>query len=370
MSSSTLNGIEPKITTLLCTFKRPKSLKRAILSALNQTHRNLQVSVFDDASSDETATVVANIMKTDKRLSYHCHAANIGALANFRFAFESIDTPYFSMLSDDDLLVNDFYENAVNVLESNPKIMFVILNSLCVDLNLNLTRGNTCDHKLTYHEDLHRFDAFHSGSIPIDWTAMLFRKEVAHIYLEMDDRYDIATDMRFLRHAVARYNFACLSKVGALFTTHSGSASAARPVMSYVQQSVMISRYVEIINDHQVDPYIRNRAIFYLKNSLSTNEYRRGLKYAMKRLAKNCCADVNCPNEMVENDIVSFQKEGFSKTAKVLNFVYKNRIIRRTIYALFFHYNSNLVRNYNTKLIELQNGEYRHILNNMKMISK
>ena len=33
---------------------------------------------------------------------------NIEALENFRHAFKSIDTPYFSILSDDDFLARNF----------------------------------------------------------------------------------------------------------------------------------------------------------------------------------------------------------------------------------------------------------------------
>jgi glycosyltransferase involved in cell wall biosynthesis len=359
-----------KITTLICTYRRPKSLRRAILSALNQTHGNLQVSVFDDASGDNSEQVVVDIMKNDDRVKYYCHASNIGQLPNYRFAFESIDTPYFSILSDDDLLVNDFYENAVNVLNNNPKIMFVILNSLLVDFDLNLTRRCTCNQKLTYYEDLNRYDDLHNGRIPYDWTAMVFRKEVAQIYLKSDNRYDITMDFRFLFHAAARYNFAYLSKVGALFTTHFGSASAAIPVISCVHLIVKSSGYVEIINDLEVDSYIRNRALFYLKKLSLKNEYKRALKLTVKRLIKNCCFDKNFHNDMIKNDIASFAADGYLKTSRVLNFFHNNRFVRSTIYALFFYYNNYLIRRNLAELNNLQNGEFKDILNTAKLIGK
>ena len=92
--------MDDKVTTLLPTYRRPKMLNRAILSILNQTHQNVQVCVFDDSSGDETEHVVCSLMKKDGRVKYYHHPNNIGALANFKFAFNHVDPPFFSILSN------------------------------------------------------------------------------------------------------------------------------------------------------------------------------------------------------------------------------------------------------------------------------
>jgi len=70
----------PLITTVIPTYRRPRLLKRAILSALGQTYRNIQVCVYDNASGDETAEVVAGIANGDRRVKYYCHPTNIGMM--------------------------------------------------------------------------------------------------------------------------------------------------------------------------------------------------------------------------------------------------------------------------------------------------
>lgn len=55
---------KPMITTIIPTYRRPRLLRRAIRSVLNQTYPHFQVCVYDNASGDETATIVAdNIRK-------------------------------------------------------------------------------------------------------------------------------------------------------------------------------------------------------------------------------------------------------------------------------------------------------------------
>ena len=85
--------MNPKITALIPTYRRPHYLRRAILSVLQQTYTDLQVSIFDNASGDTTAEVVTKLGENDARIKYHCHQANIGSLKNFKYAFNSVTTP-------------------------------------------------------------------------------------------------------------------------------------------------------------------------------------------------------------------------------------------------------------------------------------
>ena len=255
--------IHTKITALLVTYRRPEFLRRAILSVLGQTYSNLKLVVFDDASGDETKHVVQSFSKNDKRIKYHCHQNNIGRLSNFRYAFESVETPYFSILSDDDCLSMNLYEDAIRVLENNPKVMFVILNTLMIDEKSNLKSHKESTNKISFHGGLEGFEAFHSGSIPVTWTGMVFRKELTKIYKEMDDRYDVGHDIRFLCRAASLYEYAYLSKVGAFFTQHPGSNSLTIKDVDLVHQGVQISRYIEVFHDDNVSQEVKDKAVFY-----------------------------------------------------------------------------------------------------------
>src|SRR5689334_22814362 len=82
------------------------------------------VQVYDNASGDETAAVVAELAAQDPRVRYHCHPENIGSSANFIYGMERVETPYFSFLSDDDVLLPEFYMNALAALKHYPEAIF------------------------------------------------------------------------------------------------------------------------------------------------------------------------------------------------------------------------------------------------------
>jgi len=114
----------PTITAVIPTYRRPKLLQRAVESVLAQTYPHVKVFVSDNASGDETADVVRELSRRDPRVVYHSQPENIGATANFQYGMNAVDTEYFSLLSDDDFLLPDFYRTAVEALGRHPEARF------------------------------------------------------------------------------------------------------------------------------------------------------------------------------------------------------------------------------------------------------
>ena len=115
----------PLITAIIPTYKRPQRLKKAIESVLNQTFPLFEVWIFDNHSGDETEEVVWTFQKSDPRVHYCKHKVNIGAVANFNFGLKQVCTPFFSFLSDDDVLLPTFYETSLTVFKKFPQAGFV-----------------------------------------------------------------------------------------------------------------------------------------------------------------------------------------------------------------------------------------------------
>jgi glycosyltransferase involved in cell wall biosynthesis len=55
----------PTITTNICTYRRPKMLRRAIESVLNQTYQDFRICIYDNNSGDDTAAVAAEFVEKD-----------------------------------------------------------------------------------------------------------------------------------------------------------------------------------------------------------------------------------------------------------------------------------------------------------------
>ena len=51
-------------------YNSEKYIKQAIESVLTQSHQNLELLICDDGSSDRSADVISDCMKSDKRIKY------------------------------------------------------------------------------------------------------------------------------------------------------------------------------------------------------------------------------------------------------------------------------------------------------------
>lgn len=70
----------PRVSVILPTFRRGDSdmLRRAIDSVLSQSLRELELIIVDDGSTESTASVIADAMANDPRVSVIRHPRNIG----------------------------------------------------------------------------------------------------------------------------------------------------------------------------------------------------------------------------------------------------------------------------------------------------
>jgi glycosyltransferase involved in cell wall biosynthesis len=168
----------PEITAVIPTYRRPILLKRAILSVLAQTYPHLKVCVYDNASGDETEKVVAEIAARDPRVKYHCHPTNIGMVDNFMYGIKHVDTPFFSILSDDDIVTPVFYETTMAGFNSFPSAMFSAMDAIRIDTDNKVLAGPIWSGGTKFFDAGSAFEGIAKGIIPIPWVGTVFRKEV------------------------------------------------------------------------------------------------------------------------------------------------------------------------------------------------
>lgn len=109
----TANLVEP----VLITYNRAASLEKTLL-AFSSRHEwlNRVFHVLDNASTDDTAQVVAAIQKRWPGLQYHRNACNIGGNANILRSVEIAHSEYHWVIGDDDSWIFDGAEELDRIL--------------------------------------------------------------------------------------------------------------------------------------------------------------------------------------------------------------------------------------------------------------
>lgn len=269
-----MNTTQDQITTVIPTYQRPHLLKRAVLSALEQSGVSPRVCVFDNASGDETAHVVTDLATADPRLSYHCHEKNLGAAANFEYGLKSVETPFFSILSDDDYLLPGFYARALEDLARHPEAMFWAGLTLNVD-----EQGNIWDARVSRWpreglfappEGLMRM--MH-GLSPA-WTGIVFRREVLELVGLPDQEVLGPSDLDYVLKVAARFPFLLYKAPVAVFTLNAASFSATQPLSSFWPGWQKM--FTNLAAERHLEPGDREEALAALHGDARRMLFRRG----------------------------------------------------------------------------------------------
>ena len=111
------------IKILFCTiaYNAEKTLKAAIDSVLNQTHKNFVYYVVDNGSSDKTGEIIIEYTERDPRVRYLRNDINLIGLQALHSFFTNIDEKYdyFAMLDADDEYIPEFLEKSIAFAEKN-----------------------------------------------------------------------------------------------------------------------------------------------------------------------------------------------------------------------------------------------------------
>jgi glycosyltransferase involved in cell wall biosynthesis len=117
-SPSDLPDSAPLVSVCIPVYNGEAHLAEALASVLRQGYRNLEILVFDDASSDGSPGILAGIQ--DPRLSLHRNEANLGPEGNWNRALEAARGTYVKLFHQDDLLEPDCLARQVAALEAEP----------------------------------------------------------------------------------------------------------------------------------------------------------------------------------------------------------------------------------------------------------
>lgn len=106
----------PLVTVIIPTYNRSHLIENSIKSVLNQTYKNLELYIIDDASTDKTEEIISSIK--DDRIIYIKNSTNFGAAKSRNIAIERANGKYVAFLDSDDTWYRNKLELQVNEMEN------------------------------------------------------------------------------------------------------------------------------------------------------------------------------------------------------------------------------------------------------------
>ncbi len=113
------------ISVILPVYNGEKYLTECIESVLNQTYRNFEFIIVDDASTDSTPQILKEFALQDTRIKVMTHAINQKQTIAANTAIKQAEGTYIARMDADDVALANRFQKQIDFLEDNPKIGMV-----------------------------------------------------------------------------------------------------------------------------------------------------------------------------------------------------------------------------------------------------
>ena len=120
-SENNVNASNSKISVGIPVYNGEKFIRKCIESVLQQTDRNFELIISDNASTDLTPDICKEFLNMDDRISFIRQKKNMGQNWNYNFLLEKAVGEYFVWVAADTFLLPEFLEKNIAVLESQDK---------------------------------------------------------------------------------------------------------------------------------------------------------------------------------------------------------------------------------------------------------
>lgn len=124
---------EPLVTIGIPAFQKERHLRATLASALAQTHRELEIVIADNASTDRTVAIAREFAAADPRVRIVEHVRNLGSRRNFNLLFELARGDYFVWGRGHDLWHPEFVAAGVQRLQADPSL--VLAHCACSEID-------------------------------------------------------------------------------------------------------------------------------------------------------------------------------------------------------------------------------------------
>jgi glycosyltransferase involved in cell wall biosynthesis len=171
----------PLVSVAMATYNGADYLKEQISSILGQSYPNLELIITDDASSDETLTILRDFENCYERIKIFRHRVNQGITATFESSIKNCSGEFIAISDQDDIWELNKIEVLMNAMENEDVI--------CSDSELVDKSGQTLNKRIS---SLVNLKSFYSGvpflmGICLPGHTMMMQGDFAKYILPMPD---------------------------------------------------------------------------------------------------------------------------------------------------------------------------------------
>lgn len=197
-----MSSPSPLVTIAVPTMNRANLLRLTLESALNQTYRNIEILVSDNASEDGTWSLLQGV--ADERVRTFRRPTRLSMYDHWNELLRSASGGYFLLLSDDDILHSQAIAKMMAAFERDPSTGFVFCRGTIINSDGQEVILGQNSKPLVTAEDL--MLGFFRSRLDLWPCALLFRlNDIRDGYPK---EFPLGADAAVWMRVAARYGYA------------------------------------------------------------------------------------------------------------------------------------------------------------------
>lgn len=193
------------VSIIIPTYNRGNLIERAVRSILNQTYKNLELIVVDDASTDDTDIVISKIQ--DSRLHYIKLPQNKGANYARNTGIKAALGKYIAFNDSDDEWLPHKLEKQMHIMLHTDQLHLGCVYCLATKYENNQIVSVTPDLEYCGENAIGNIYRFMQGNMFITTQTLLLKKEVFETVGYFNEDLKRLQDWEFLLRVSQSYTF-------------------------------------------------------------------------------------------------------------------------------------------------------------------
>ncbi|UYP48021.1 hypothetical protein NEF87_004306 [Candidatus Lokiarchaeum ossiferum] len=229
-----------KVSVIIPTYNRGNLIHKTIKSVLRQTHKNLELIIVDDGSTDNTPLLINNLKKRDSRIKYYYIENSGGPSRPKNYGIKKSVGSIIAFLDHDDIWKPNKLEMQIPLL-SNSKIGLVSCDAIGID---HFRKKKKIMRTKLFNEMLPKL--LFENTIQSSSSVIISRKIINIIGL-FDEKLKITDDKDFwIRIARKGFQFVKVNEVLFKYDIHENNLSKKNIVNNLKELEYILEKYQNV----------------------------------------------------------------------------------------------------------------------------
>ncbi len=251
----------PLVSVIMPSYNHARFIGESIESVLGQSCADLELVIVDDASADDSRSVIEAYQAKDPRVRAFFHEANMGIAKTVNEAFDAAQGKFVAHLSSDDLWVEDKLERQLAILAEDENLV------VYSDIQPIDAEGEAIVAKKTKQRK--RSAAEMSGDILpelvkgnfVSGQSMIYKRENAQD-IRHDEGLKYVNDWKYVLDLAERCRFHFIPEYLAKYRIH-GKNTISRDATGWLSDFAVFGRY--ILAKHEARLSSKTKAKFFFR---------------------------------------------------------------------------------------------------------